>query len=125
MSLLLDTHVLLWCLANPARIRREVSKRLVSPSEMVYVSTVSAWEIEVKRSLGKLEAPTDFEEQLEAHRFVALPVHLRHVRALGTLPRLHADPFDRMLVAQALADDLVVVTSDEQVRAYPVRTLEA
>ena len=125
MSLLLDTHVLLWCLAFPDRLRRETRKKIETPETVVFVSAASAWEIEMKRALGKLKAPLDLDEQLEEKRFTELPVRVRHVRALRDLPALHRDPFDRMLVAQAIADNLVIVTSDDQVRAYPVKTIEA
>lgn len=125
MNLLLDTHVLLWCLSSPDRLRRETRKKIESPAQVVFVSAVSAWEIELKRALGKLKAPTDLAEQLEQNRLTELPVHLRHVRALGSLPDLHRDPFDRMLIAQAVADNLVIVTNDDKVRAYPARTLLA
>jgi PIN domain nuclease of toxin-antitoxin system len=109
----------------PDRLRREARRRIESPSSTVYVSAVSAWEIELKRALGKLRAPRDLEEQLQSMRFTELPVHIRHVRALATLPALHRDPFDRMLVAQAQTDKLVLVSSDDQVLAYPVTTLHA
>ncbi|HMI82644.1 MAG TPA: type II toxin-antitoxin system VapC family toxin [Polyangiaceae bacterium] len=125
MSLLLDTHVLLWCLGNPDRLRRETRKKIEAPAQMVFVSAVSAWEIELKRALGKLKAPSDLGEQLEKKRFTELPVHLRHARALGSLPDHHRDPFDRMLIAQAMTDGLVIVTADDRIRSYPVRTLAA
>jgi len=125
VSFLLDTHVLLWCLCSPHRLRRETRKKLETPEQMVFVSAVSAWEIEMKRALGKLKAPADLSDQLEKNRLTELPVQLRHVRALRSLPDHHRDPFDRMLVAQAIADHLVLVTADDNVRAYPVRTLEA
>ena len=125
MTLLLDTHVLLWCLGSPERLCRETRRKIEAPAQVVFVSAASAWEIEVKRALGKLKAPADLEEQLQEKRFTELPVRLRHVRALGSLPDLHRDPFDRMLVAQALADGLTIVTSDDQIRAYPAPTLPA
>jgi PIN domain nuclease of toxin-antitoxin system len=125
MTLLLDTHVLLWCLGFPDRLRRETRKKIEAPETVVFVSAASAWEIEMKRALGKLKAPLDLEAHLEEKRFTELPVRLRHVRALRTLPDLHRDPFDRMLVAQAVADNLVIVTSDDKVRRYPAKTLEA
>ena len=125
MSLLLDTQALLWCLVAPQRLRRDARRRIESPSETVYVSAVSAWEIELKRALGKLKAPDDLEDQMKDKRFAELPIQLRHVRALSTLPDLHRDPFDRMLVAQAQTERLVLVTSDDQVLAYPVTTLRA
>lgn len=125
MNLLLDTHVLLWCLGAPARLARETRKKIEKPDTVVFVSAASAWEIELKRSLGKLRVPGDLEEQLQEKRFTELPVRARHVQALRSLPALHGDPFDRMLVAQAATENLVLVTADSKVRAYPVRTLEA
>lgn len=125
MSLLLDTQALLWFLSAPDRLHRDTRRRIESPTETVYVSVVSAWEIELKRALGKLKAPHDLEDQMKDLRFTELPIHLRHVRALSHLPNLHRDPFDRMLVAQAESDRLILVTSDEQVLACPVRTLRA
>ena len=120
MKLLLDTHVLLWCLSQPGALGPDLRDRLQDPDNVVFVSTVSAWEMEIKRALGKLKAPPDLEEQLRQRRFTELPVHLRHVRALRDLPPLHRDPFDRMLVAQALADDLTLVSHDKRVQRYPV-----
>jgi PIN domain nuclease of toxin-antitoxin system len=125
MSLLLDTHVLLWFLGAPDRLRKVALKRIEDPNEIVFVSSVSAWEIEIKRSLGKVRAPLDLVEQLRDKRFLELPLHLRHVEAMQRLPALHRDPFDRALVAQALADRLCLVTADEKIRAYAVQTLRA
>jgi PIN domain nuclease of toxin-antitoxin system len=125
MNLLLDTHVLLWCLGAPDRLQRETRRKIERPETVVFVSAASAWEIETKRALGKLKVPADLEDQLHEKRFTELPVRVRHVQALRSLPALHRDPFDRMLVAQATAENLVLVTADDKVRAYPVRTLEA
>ena len=125
MKLLLDTHVLLWCLSRPSALRADTRAKLEDPDNLVLVSTVSAWEMEIKRALGKLKAPPDLEEQLRQRRFTELPVHLRHVRALRDLPPLHRDPFDRMLVAQALADGLTMVTHDKRVQRYPVACVPA
>lgn len=125
MSLLLDTHALLWCLGAPERLRPETRARIEAAETTVFVSAVSAWEMEIKSALGKLRAPDDLEGQLRAKRFVELPVHIRHVRTLHTLAPLHRDPFDRMLAAQALADGLVLVTADRRLHAYPIRSLPA
>jgi PIN domain nuclease of toxin-antitoxin system len=125
VKLLLDTHVLLWALGRPQRIRAETRRRIEQPDRFVFVSVVSAWEIEIKRALGKLRAPLDLTAQLTRLRFTELPVRLRHVDALRDLPPLHRDPFDRMLVAQAGADGLTLVTADDRLRAYDVATLEA
>ncbi len=125
MSLLLDTQVLLWCLAEPHRLSRKIRRRIESATERVLVSVVSAWEIEIKRALGKLTAPDDLEHQLVERRFTELELRLEHVTQLRALPELHKDPFDRMLVAQAAFEDLTIVTADEMVRAYPVKSLSA
>lgn len=125
MSLLLDTQVLLWCLAEPDRLSRKTRRRIESATERVLVSVVSAWEIEVKRALGKLTAPDDLDRQLLERRFSELELRIEHVMELRSLPKLHKDPFDRMLVAQAVFDDLTIVTADEKVRSYPVKSLSA
>ena len=123
MKLLLDTHVLLWVLSNPRVLPPRVRAQIERPDSTVFVSTISVWEMEIKRALGKLDAPNDLEAQLKRHRFLELPLHLRHVQRLRKLPPLHRDPFDRMIVAQALADDLTVVTHDRDVLAYSVKSL--
>jgi PIN domain nuclease of toxin-antitoxin system len=125
VSLLLDTQVLLWCLAEPDRLSRKTRRRIESATERVLVSVVSAWEIEVKRALGKLTAPDDLDRQLLERRFSELELRIEHVMELRSLPKLHKDPFDRMLVAQAVFDDLTIVTADEKVRSYPVKSLSA
>jgi len=123
VKLLLDTHALLWALARPGELAPEARRRLQDPSNTVFVSVASAWEMEIKRALGKLDAPDDLSEQMQRQRFAELPVRLRHIQALQGLPALHRDPFDRLLVAQALADELVVVTRDARIRAYPIRSI--
>jgi PIN domain nuclease of toxin-antitoxin system len=123
MKLLLDTHVLLWALGAPSKIPPRTRAKLESRSNTVYASVASAWEIEIKRSLGKLKAPDDLEEQLRAASIEELPCRGSHVRALRSLPPIHRDPFDRMLIAQALAESLVLVTGDDVVASYSVRTI--
>jgi PIN domain nuclease of toxin-antitoxin system len=125
MKLLLDTHCLLWALGRPRQLRPETRRRIERAETLVVVSVVSAWEIEIKRALGKLKAPDDLGRQLEQVRFEVLGVCLRHVEALRALPPLHRDPFDRMLVAQALTEGLTLVTQDEQLQAYGVPTISA
>jgi PIN domain nuclease of toxin-antitoxin system len=124
VRLLLDTHVLLWWLAAEP-LREEARAAISNPRSTVFVSAASAWEISIKRSLGKLEAPDDLEQQLRSHRFTPLPITVRDGLRAGSLVDLHPDPFDRMLVAQALNDDLTVATRDRRIRAYGVRTIDA
>jgi PIN domain nuclease of toxin-antitoxin system len=123
VKLLLDTHALLWALSAPRSLAPKLRERLERAETTVLVSVVSAWEIEIKRAIGKLDAPDDLVQQMSRHRFLELPIHLRHVACLRRLPPHHRDPFDRMLVAQALADDLTLVTRDRRILAYPVKSL--
>lgn len=124
MRLLLDTHALLWWLADEglsARAREAVA----DPANLVAVSAASAWEISIKKALGKLAAPDDLEHQLEAGGFEPLPISVAHAAAAGHLPRHHEDPFDRMLIAQALAEGLTVVTRDKRFDDYGIPLLTA
>ena len=103
--------------------RAQARARLERPENTVLVSVASAWEIEIKRAIGKLDAPDDLRQQIARHRFLELPIQLRHVERLRKLPPLHRDPFDRILVAQALADELTLVTRDRGILAYEVKSL--
>lgn len=117
MNLLLDTNVLLWWLANSPRLRNE-ARELITASPVVYVSAATTWEIEIKRALGKLKAPADLEEALSANHFVPLAITVAHSIAAGALPRHHDDPFDRMLIAQANAESLTLITADKRLGDY-------
>lgn len=125
MQLLLDTHVVLWALSAPERLSAASRAALASGKNTLHLSATSLWEIEIKKGLGKLRLPPQFEDELERLRLTELPVRLAHARELRKLPSHHTDPFDRMLVAQARVESLVIVTADPNVRAYPVRTLAA
>ncbi len=118
MKLLLDTHVLLWWLEdNPAL--SDLGRALIANREnTVFVSAVSLWEISLKQSLGKLRLTENFDEVLAAQPFEHLPLTAAHAREVRNLPWHHRDPFDRVLVAQARASGLRLLTADERVRAY-------
>ena len=111
MNLLLDTHALLWWLGDPASLSARAREAIVNPENTVFLSAVVVWEIRIKEAIGKLELPEEFGEVLDQQPFVALPVTVEHAHAVGRLPAIHSDPFDRMLVAQALCDCLLY-TSD-------------
>lgn len=121
---LLDTSTLLWALATPERLSRR-AQGIVDRGENV-LSVASYWEIVIKTQKGLLsigDVPTWWRRATEIVAARVLPIRASHVTALAALPQLHKDPFDRMLVAQAIAEGLDFVTNDEPVRAYPVRTL--
>ena len=124
MRLLLDTHVLLWWLAESPKLPKTIKAR-IAEAEIVYVSAASVWEMAIKAAIGKLDAPDDLEEQLPQHRFEQLPVSVSHALAVAKLPHHHADPFDRMLVAQASFESLTLVTADPQLAVYGVPVLRA
>ena len=119
---LLDTHVVLWGGREPGRLSQRAAEILLAEAD-VYVSAASVWEIETKRQIGKLQLDIDLERHLLDHGFRDLPVTAGHARQLALLPLIHRDPFDRMLAAQAMAEDLTLVTADRQLAAYPVRTV--
>ena len=125
MRLLLDTHVWLWFVRGEATLPRAFDAAIRAPDNAVVLSIVSAWEVQIKAAIGKLEIPSPIDDFLDdaALHFDLLDISLRHVRALATLPMHHRHPFDRMLVAQARADGLTLLTVDPLVRAYGVACL--
>jgi PIN domain nuclease of toxin-antitoxin system len=125
LRLLLDTHVFLWCAANDPKLRPETREAIESPDSFVAISAAVAWELEIKRALKKLQAPSDMREQLELYRFDELPITIEHAIHAAALPRHHGDPFDRLLVAQAQLEGLTIVTRDRKISSYDVPTLMA
>lgn len=125
MNLLLDTHVLLWWLDNPGQLSEAAREAIACSTNVVYVSAVSAWEMVIKKALGKLDAPENLGEVLRECHFTPLPITVAHALAVQALPILHRDPFDRMLVAQALAEGMTIVTRDPQVLRYNVANIVA
>ena len=123
--LLLDTHVLLWWLDDPASLEAPARRLIADPRKRVFVSAAVAWEITIKRQLGKLEAPDDLETALAEERFQHLPITLRHALAVAELPAIHGDPFDRIQIAQARLEGLTIVTRDATIPRYGVPCVRA
>ncbi|MGA9625915.1 MAG: type II toxin-antitoxin system VapC family toxin [Bryobacteraceae bacterium] len=118
MRILLDTHLLLWWLDGSAPLPAEASETIRDPENTVFVSAVSLWEIRLKQSLGKLRLPVDFSERLAGEAFESLPLTAAHTGPVSLLPWGHGDPFDRMLVAQAQVENLVLLTADGLLSGY-------
>jgi PIN domain nuclease of toxin-antitoxin system len=125
MTLLLDTHVLLWWLQDAAELSRTARKAIQDGKNPVYISAAVAWEIAIKKALGKLEAPDNLEEVMGANRFLPLPITIAHALAVQTLPDHHRDPFDRLLIAQALHEGFRLVNRDADIAKYPVPQIMA
>jgi PIN domain nuclease of toxin-antitoxin system len=125
VKLLLDTHVWLWFVHGDDALPRSFLDAIRDPGNSVALSVVSAWEVQIKATLGKLQLQRPIDTFLDdaVLRFDLLDVSLRHIRALGALPPHHRDPFDRMLVAQAIADGLTIATVDPLVRTYGIDCL--
>lgn len=120
MVILLDTHILLWWLSDDKKLKKAERQLIVSLDTVVYVSAASAWEIEIKRGLGRINLPSDWTAHIEQQGFLWLPISWKHTQQLSLLPDIHRDPFDRMLVAQAKAEQLRLISYDESVRQYGV-----
>jgi len=126
VNLLLDTHLLLWAAAQPDLLSREALALIEDQSNALVFSVASLWEVAIKRALDRADFRTDagvLRAGLLANGYAELPVEGRHVLSLTTLPPLHADPFDRILIAQAMAEGLILLTADRRVADYggPVR----
>jgi PIN domain nuclease of toxin-antitoxin system len=121
---LLDTHTLIWWLANDANLSLDAKNVITDPSNLIFVSAASTWEIAIKKSLGKLESPDDLLKQIKVNQFKSLPIDLEETLVVETLPTYHQDPFDRILIAQAQFFDLTIITRDRQFEFYDVKLLK-
>ncbi|HWE65793.1 MAG TPA: type II toxin-antitoxin system VapC family toxin [Acidimicrobiales bacterium] len=123
MKVLLDTHILLWWLSDDPSLPSLAADAIADSEVEVIVSAATAWEIAIKRAAGRLEAPDDLLNALEANAFDSLAITAVHARVAGALPPHHADPFDRMLIAQARTEGLTLISIDGRFAAYDVDLL--
>ena len=125
MRVLLDTCTFLWMIGEPEQLSGKARDLVVHPSNEVFLSVVSCWEIAMKHALGRLPLPEDPSQfvpaQREAHGIQSLPLYEESALHVSRLPNLHADPFDRMLVSQAIVHGLCLLSPDKQIARYPVR----
>ncbi|MES2823904.1 MAG: type II toxin-antitoxin system VapC family toxin [Pseudomonadota bacterium] len=118
MRILLDTHIYLWWLQDHPKLSAVAREKIISTTE-VYVSSASIWEAAIKIAIGKLEADIDeLVSNIELSGFIELPVSAKHATQIIRLPDIHRDPFDRMLVAQAMSEPLRLLTADMQIAKY-------
>lgn len=124
MNLLLDTHAVIWFLAGREGLRDE-ARAAIESADRVYVSAASIWEMATKVARGRLDAPADFTHRLVDLGMMPLALEWEHARVAGGLPLHHRDPFDRMLIAQAIVERLTIVTRDRAFDRYPVPVIAA
>lgn len=127
MKALLDTHTFLWAVVEDPRLPARVKKILKDTHNELFLSVASAWEITIKAQLGKLKLPLEaaayIPDRLAFYGMEGLPIRMRHVLQLGSLPALHRDPFDRILIAQSQVEDLPMLTADPMIARYGVHVI--
>ena len=123
MNLLLDTHTFIWWSCNPDKLPNTLLDLLRNPMHTLFLSTASTWEVQIKIGIGKISFTEEWEKivrrEIENNSFQIMPVSLEHTFTLKTLPSLHKDPFDRMLIAQALTENFTIATNDSFIKQYP------
>lgn len=125
MNLLLDTHVLLWWLDNPKKLSPDAIEAIRDEHNAVFVSAAVVWEIVIKRALDKLVSPDNLDEVIAENRFEPLAITIEHALAVEKLPTHHRDPFDRILIAQAIVDGMTLANRDDEIAKYPVVQIRA
>ncbi|BAY29519.1 hypothetical protein NIES2107_13620 [Nostoc carneum NIES-2107] len=127
MRALLDIHAFIWWVTNDPQLSTNARNAIADPSNVLYLSVVSAWEIIIKNKLGKLTLPEPVEEyipsRLAINRIESLPIQMSHVLQVASLPNIHRDPFDRILIAQSQVEYLPIITIDQQITQYSVPTI--
>jgi len=117
---LIDTHILLWWLADDKKLAKKIRSLIAKPDNHILVSSVSIWEIVIKKSLNKLKAPDNIKEILDKNDFKLLSMTIDHALYVEHLPIIHNDPFDRLLIAQCVVENLIFVTADKIIPKYKV-----
>jgi PIN domain nuclease of toxin-antitoxin system len=125
VRILLDTHFVLWWLADDLDLGERARELIAAPENLIFYSAASIWEIRIKHALGKLELPDEFSDALGRQAFEPLAVTVDHAHAIQDLPQLHRDPFDRLLIAQARCERLTILTRDGIIGQYDVATVLA
>jgi PIN domain nuclease of toxin-antitoxin system len=123
MRFLVDTHALLWALGEPSALSPAARGAIADPSNLIVVSSVSLWECAIKASIGKLDLPEDFFDSVPEAGYEVMPIRISHLNVYRTLPMHHRDPFDRMLVAQARAEALTLISRDPEIEKCDIEIL--
>lgn len=124
MNYLIDTHVLLWWYEDPSKLKESTLKIISNRDNSIYVSDVVIWEIVIKVSIGKLKPKQNIYQEIEKD-FELLPIKSTHIHRIANLESIHRDPFDRLLIAQSIEEDMTVITHDKLILKYDIKTIKA
>jgi PIN domain nuclease of toxin-antitoxin system len=122
-KVLIDTNIIIWWLEDPSQIKTDAREIIENPDNQIYYSVASIWEIEIKRKVGKLNITENYIELIDNELFQCLSILKNHVLKISNLEFHHHDPFDRVLIAQAIEENLTIITSDKLFKKYPVKIL--
>ena len=123
MRYLIDTHMMLWALGSPSVLLPAARDAIACPSNLIFVSSATLWECAIKVSIGKLDLPKDFFDLVPDAGYEVIPIRISHLNIYRTLPMHHRDPFDRLLVGQAKAEVLVLISRDQEIAKYDIEIL--
>ena len=123
MRVLLDTHTLIWGLRQPEKLTPKIKDLLTNVNNVVFVSVASLWELEIKKSLGKITLPDNFTTQLQECGYELLTIKPEHISQLKDISLIHRDPFDRMLIAQSVYENIPLVTIDAEILKYDIEII--
>lgn len=123
-SFLIDTHIILWW-AQGHKQNPVIAEAIRDPNNYCFISLVSLWEITIKHQSGKIEVPKNFNQIMNSHGFLSLLITQEHIQTLYKLPPIHKDPFDRLLAAQCLVENLTLITIDKNLLQYPIKLLKS
>ncbi|MBF0266097.1 MAG: type II toxin-antitoxin system VapC family toxin [Gammaproteobacteria bacterium] len=124
-KILIDTHVFLWWISDNKNLGENARKYISNPQNRIYLSSVSSWEISIKKNKGLLEAPDDIASIVNEEGFEELPISIFHGELAGKLESIHKDPFDRMMIAQAKAEAMELLTDDLYIKKYSISIIDA
>ena len=123
MRVLLDTHTLIWGLCEPDRLNVKTKELLTNIDNIIFVSIASLWELQIKKSLNKITLPDNFTSQLQENGYELLNITHEHISKLDTIPMIHRDPFDRMLISQCIYENIPLVTKDTEIIKYNIQII--
>ncbi|GAB5558548.1 MAG: type II toxin-antitoxin system VapC family toxin [Synoicihabitans sp.] len=124
MRFLIDSHIVVWWCLFPERLRESTRQLLIDPQNEILLSSASIWELGIKIQKGHLLLPADYAEKLLEDGMSSLHISFEHARLAAALPSIHSDPFDRLLVAQAITEGVSLMTVDRHIRRYDVPTID-